>query len=52
MEPHSATSLLEMGLLEKKQGINTEVVYLRNTKRRAELFTQFGEDNQGDDSIL
>ena len=51
MEAHSASNLLGMGLLEKKTGINTEIVFLRNTARRSDLFTAFGEHNPGDDSI-
>ena len=51
MEVHSAAKLLEMGLLEKKNSISTEIVFLRSTTRRAELFTSFGEHNQGDDSM-
>ena len=51
METHSASELLEMGLLEKKPIINTEVVFLRNLTRRANLFTTFGTDNAGDDDM-
>ena len=51
MEVHSASDLLEMGLLEKKTSINTEIVFLRNTTRRTNLFSAFGDHNKDDDDI-
>ena len=52
MKVHSASDLLEMGLLEKKTSIQTEIVLLRSTERRTALFTSFGEHNPNDDSII
>ena len=51
MKVHSASDLLEMGLLEKKTSINTEIVFLRNTARRTALFTAFGEHNPDDEDV-
>ena len=42
----SAEKLATMGLLEKKNSIVIETVLLRNTTRRAELFTEFSEHNK------
>ena len=51
MEVHTASELLEMGLLEKKTSINTEVVFLRDITRRSTLFTSFGDHNPDDETI-
>ena len=51
MQVHSASDLLEMGLLEKKTSINTEIVFLRNTTKRTNLFSAFGDHNKDDDYV-
>ena len=51
MEVPSAVKLSEMGLLEKKNSITTETVFLRNTTRRTELYISFSEHNQRDENV-
>ena len=51
MKVHSAEKLSEMGLLQKEDSISTEIVFLRSTQRRTDLFTKFGEDNKDDESV-
>ena len=43
MDEYKASDLLEMGLMEKSQAFQTEVVFLRNLERRTKLYTDFTE---------
>ena len=42
----SAEKLATMGLLEKKESISTEIVFLKDNVKREELFTQFKDHNK------
>ena len=46
MKVHTAEELSEMGLLQKEESITTELVFLRHTQRRTDLFTKLGDDNK------
>ena len=47
MGPPTPESLAGMGLLGKKDSINTEILYLRDDAKRAEYFNKF-QANNGD----
>ena len=51
MKIHTPEELSEMGLLPKEESIATELVFLRNTKRRTDLFTKLGNDNKEDEIV-
>ena len=42
----SAVMLATMGLLEKKESISTEIVFLRENEKREQYFTQFKDNNK------
>ena len=42
----SAEKLATMGLLEKKESISTEIVFLRENEKRDGYYTQFKEHNK------
>ena len=52
MEEHKASDLLEMGLMKKNPGINTEVVFLRNLPRRTKLYTDFIDATKDDSTMM
>ena len=46
----SADKLATMGLLEKKESVSTEIVFLRENKKRDLYFTQFKDHNKDEES--
>ena len=46
----SAEKLATMGLLEKKESISTEIVFLREIEKRDLYFTQFKDHNKDEES--
>ena len=51
MGPPTPENLAGMGLLGKKDSINTEVLYLRDDAKRADYFTKFQTANGGVDEL-
>ena len=51
MKIHTPEELSQMGLLPKDESISTELVFLRHTERRTDLFTKLGNDNKEDEIV-
>ena len=47
----SAEKLATMGLLEKKDSISTEIVYLREDEKRETYYNQFKDHNKDVESL-